>query len=262
MGTLSHWKIAKVFEAAYIYSLDAGAMGYTALDRQQHGLIFLGSVFEYDPTLWAIPAGTQFPFTVTVELDTVGTSSQTFSCRLINKLDSRILATQRTKSVYFSLEKRRPVPIPDHYRERYRSLAGQNVAPLVFSQTVPQVPESAFQYCMVVRHSDLDPILHTNSSSYVMFCCDAAQAAVEAEYLDLFRPDICLFPVQVKRATMEVVYLGESGIGDSLRVSLWQQDGQPSLVNYVISRDEGNRRSAIFYASMAYKVTPVKAHRL
>ncbi|KAK7492732.1 hypothetical protein BaRGS_00016037, partial [Batillaria attramentaria] len=57
-GTLSHWKIAKVFEAAYIYSLDAGAMGYTALDRQQHGLIFLGSVFEYDPTLWAIPAGT------------------------------------------------------------------------------------------------------------------------------------------------------------------------------------------------------------
>lgn len=255
--TVSHWKMTKIMEAGRLFGLRAGVVDYSTIVNDRFTTFELGAVYQCDDALWRIPLGTQFPYKISLELEDVGKTSVTLSSRLVNKLDNKTLVHHRGKIVYVDRKSHRPAPLPEWVLEKYKTVQSQNKRPLALPRTSPQAPENAYGYTVTVAASDTDFNGHTNQASYFRYCCDASQAAVKDGKLKEFGPDISRYPLQ----GITSVFPGESGLGDTLRVLLWQQDGRPEVVRYVIVREEG-QKPVIFHATMTYGLSPVTSSRL
>ena len=59
------------------------------------------------------------------------------------------------------------------------------------------MPADSHSYDVTVAASDTDINGHTNHTSYVRYCCDAAQVMVKAGTLQGFQVDIAKYPVLV-----------------------------------------------------------------
>ncbi|KAK7482360.1 hypothetical protein BaRGS_00026379, partial [Batillaria attramentaria] len=211
--TLSQWPLSRVFEATRFFGLTQGMMEFASLINRHTGYFVLGGLYHFDEALWKIPRPVDIPYKVSLEAQDMGKTSVTLYSRMVNKLDGKTLATASIKLVFVDRVTRRPLPLPEWMKEKYDSTI-KNRRPLPLPQKAPE-------------------------ASYVRYCCDAAQAAVRAGRLATFTPDIARYPLQ----TMEVVYSGESGIGDSLQVFSWQQNNQPGLLNFVITRQADNKNT-------------------
>ena len=57
------------------------------------------------------------------------------------------------------------------------------------------------------------------------------------------------------------MFMGESWMGDKLRVLLWQQEDSRATVRYVIRRSRNGQEDVIFHASMVFgKASALSSH--
>ncbi|XP_069134811.1 uncharacterized protein [Argopecten irradians] len=83
---------------------------------------------------------------------------------------------------------------------------------------IPEMPESIFDITVITRHSDLDTNQHVTTHRYIQFFTDCATEAAQRGFYKHFNDDICRYPLE----KYDVTLLGESKVGDMLRVCTWQ----------------------------------------
>ncbi|KAK7092327.1 uncharacterized protein [Littorina saxatilis] len=256
--TLQHWKISKVFESARYFGFSKGMLDLKKIMKPKFTMFVLGMGCTFHQDLWKIPRGMVFPYKVSLEVVDIGRTSVTVFSQLVNKLDGRELATSSCKVVYIDRETRRPVAWPDWMVNKYNQ-AIQHRSPVHLPKAVPEVSALAYSYQVRVGASDTDINGHTNQGSYVRYCCDAAQAALKAGVLTPFHRDINRYPLKEQ----EVLYVGESDMGDTLQVLLWQPPDRRDFIHFVIRQTgSGDQSSVIFYSNMTFGLSPIRYSKL
>ncbi|GFO31774.1 hypothetical protein PoB_005827900 [Plakobranchus ocellatus] len=250
-GGISPWKICRMFEAGRsIPFFQGNFLDFNQLVSRNFGFFVLGGDYYFDSCLWEVTRKYHFfPYKIRLELINVGQTSLTIRQVLVNKLDSKEIATFYGKLVYVDKLARRPTALPYWHREKFghlkKEMDGQAKI-MVDSKKV--VPEGAFQVETLVAASDTDHNGHTNQGSYVRFCLDAAETANKAGVLECVQGDICFYPI----LKMTVSYKGETYHGDRLITSVWPDDLSPPVLHFAIKR----QGKLVLTASITFKPRP------
>lgn len=249
-GTLEHWKVTKMFEAARVFCNITGMFDFRSNISQNFGYFVFGMHYKMSPQLWNVRCGMSFPHKISQELQDIGTTSITVFSRLINKITNQELAECSCKLVYVNRATHRPFPQPEATVSKFSALIKEK-KPLDLPKIAPEVPEAAFLYNVIVAPSNTDVNGHTNHSQCVCFCCDAAQMALRAGVVRGYENDISRYPL----LEMEMVYSGESNTEDHLQVFIWQKENQLDCLSFVIKRpqkSENGKDRVIFYCNMMF----------
>ncbi|XP_064626352.1 uncharacterized protein LOC135487023 isoform X2 [Lineus longissimus] len=157
----------------------------------------------------------------------VGTSSYNSLNKMYHQSSGKLLASSVSQLVLVSRQTRKPVALPEWWRELYKGMM-----PEVDSLQIKilETPGHTICYPLRVSWSDADGYRHTNMSVYIRFCMDAAATASLGGKYKNFSGDIANIPM--KRIVS--VYKGESRPGDDLIVKSWEQDGRDDTIHFQI----------------------------
>ena len=184
----------------------------------------------------------QRSFAVDVKLGYIGTSSLSSCCEFKDLTTGTVFAKNIIQIVAVGKKTRKPVPIPEWWRQKYGSYSQGDS----FRLKIPQMekPNGCFDYKVIVRWSDTDAYRHTNYLNYVNFCRDAASDAVDKGYLSVLEGDLLNYSLK----TMQMTYKAESLPSQELLVSVWEDEKNPYLLHFDISREE----KTIFQSSLEF----------
>jgi acyl-CoA thioesterase FadM len=159
----------------------------------------------------------------------VGTTSYSTLNSMYHQLSGRLLAASVSQLVLVSRETRKPVALPEWWRELYKGMMPE-VGSL--SVKILDMPENTINYPLKVAWSDADGYRHTNMAVYIRFCMDAgAMASLNGKYNN-FSGDLANIPM--KRIIS--VYKGESTPGEELTIKTWEQEGRDDTIHFHIFR--------------------------
>lgn len=127
---------------------------------------------------------------------------------------------------------RRPLPLPDWWKQKYAKSA-KSFHSLKFSKI--EKPETIPCYDYKVARSDLDGNNHANWSVYVKFSLDALYHFSKTGYLASM-PNFDSFCLQ----RMELLYSGESFDDDVLKVYAWEDNSVPFTVVVHIYKEDNH----------------------
>ena len=129
---------------------------------------------------------------------------------------------------------RRPMPIPHWWKSRYSSAVTDGDPLIVAAEDVPTTVATS-QYDMKVPWSEIDAYRHTNYTSYVRFCFDAAADAVNSGRYVTFDGDVLRYNV----ASVQLLYKSESRANDTLSIISWQSPDDSRELHFSIHKDNG-----------------------
>ena len=153
-----------------------------------------------------------------------------------------LLASGITTLVMVNRTTRRPLTLPPNLMQDFGHLVEKSPEPRV---EPADPPPSAFEYHMVVQHSDHDAYYHANHSAYVRFCMNAGTTASMAGFYKHLQGDLAKFKVK----TMSQIFLSESSAGDNLKVITWDDSQTAGLVHFQVMKDD----SPIYYSAIQFE---------
>jgi acyl-CoA thioesterase FadM len=99
-----------------------------------------------------------------------------------------------------------------------------------------KIPDKKFTSRVRVRHDDLDILFHTGMSLYAVFALECGTQAAESDFYSRIRGDLAFYPQRSVRS----LFMRESRAGDDLDVSTWEDEGDPMILHFVITKDGEN----------------------
>ena len=169
------------------------------------------------------------PLDVKVQGGFIGKTSLN-SLATVFTIDSVELLSNVNQVVSVDKLSRRPLPLPDWWKQAYAESAKQ-FKPLKINKT--EKPDKLPFYDYKVARSDLDGNNHANWSVYVKFALDAMYHFSKTGHLTSFSnfDDLCL-------QQMEVMYSGESFDDDILHVYAWEDNSSPfTIISHIYKGD-------------------------
>ena len=155
------------------------------------------------------------PLDVVVQGGFIGNCSLNTITTVVTK-SSKKLMRNITQVVSIDKTSRRPLPLPDWWKNKYAESAKPH-KPLKFS-TIEKPKNVPFINYRVVR-SDLDSNNHANWSVYVKYSLDAMYHFSKTGYLASFS-DFDSFSL----SRMDLMYSGESFDDNELQVNAWEEN--------------------------------------
>lgn len=243
-GRWSPWNISNFMDGAEFFGRKTGNfMDYKTLGTENMMNARILQTMTINPTVYTYNFLEKAQLKITMNLEKIGITSVIIRSKLTDVLSGTILADRYIKIVRISEKTRKPVKYPDWFQQKYSYLKETLVTQdLMFKSDIPKAPVGCFIYRTIVRYSDLDYNAHTNQSVYVKMCLDCATAASCKGLLVSFNRDISLYPL----VYFNVRYLGETFTGDELKVGIWQEDSDPSILKFIISKKERQVNYTIF----------------
>jgi acyl-CoA thioesterase FadM len=133
-----------------------------------------------------------------------------------------------------SKQTRKPMPIPDWWKEKYGSSAVGNERLVIQAEQIPSDPAvNLARYEMKIPWNEMDGYGHTNYLSYIKFCFDAAADAVAKNAYSAFSGDILRYNVK----TIQLLFKAESRPNDMLEVVSWQSPTNPYQLHFTIQKE-------------------------
>lgn len=236
LGRWSPWNLSNFIDGAEFFGRKTGNfMDYKTVVTENMMYARILQTMTINPMVYTYNFLKKAQFKITTNLEKIGNTSVIIRSKLIDVLSGIILADRYIKIVQISAKTRKPVKYPEWFEHKYSYLKETPVPQyLMFKSETPEAPAGCFIYKTIVRYSDLDYNAHTNQSVYVKMCLDCATAASCKGLLVSFNRDISLYPL----VYFNVRYLGETFTGDELKVCLWQDDSDPSILKFIICRNE------------------------
>ncbi|CAH1794778.1 unnamed protein product [Owenia fusiformis] len=251
LGNPSLWRVQNLLTMARIVAYHDGKCGsdgntFLEYDKMTSDrMTFMASSeIELSEKFYEIRNQEQFPIKIAVHLGYIGKSSVLSVAEMTNGITGEFLGKGGNQVVSVSRETRKPTALPDWWRDKYKHLVVENKALIV--QRLEK-PDKVHKYDTKVSWSDTDRYRHTNQATYTRFCIDAATDASIKGYFSKLTGDIRQYHVK----TYDVLYIGESLAGDHITVETWENDENPSLIHFQISKDE----KALFQSSIEFHST-------
>ncbi|CAL1536199.1 unnamed protein product [Lymnaea stagnalis] len=192
----------------------------------------------------------KWPLDVEFILGFVGNSSMAGVTNFYNVGEtSEPLWTQINQLVSIDKVTRKPTPLPDWFKDKYKGKGCMDQGLIIKPFNRPSL---TYSMPVVVRWSDTDNYNHTNFASYVHWAINAIHAAIREEEkakglkstvsadqlpssaLNGINKDI----VSNGLKDVQICYLNESLEGQALNVHVWQQDNLEHKVFTSIERGE------------------------
>ena len=180
------------------------------------------------------------PMTVVERPGHAGVTSCSFFIEFRDATSGSLYARIQRQIVTIDAVTRKPLPVQRGHRGF--DDGSYSAKPIFVPQFTP-TPD-ATTYVFKLCHSDSDDLGHTNGSTYIRLCCDAAANACNAGKLKNFSGDF--FHYDVSSALIR--YLGESFPGDELEVTVWEDHVELDCLYFHIS----NLKKLIFVAKFNY----------
>ncbi|XP_063421065.1 uncharacterized protein LOC134706238 [Mytilus trossulus] len=248
-GRWSPWNLSNFIDGAEFLGRKTGHfMDYKTIKTENTMYARILQTMTINPMVYTYNFLKKAQLKITTNLEKVGNTSVIIRSKLSDVLSETILADRYIKVVQISAKTRKPVKYPEWFEQKYSYLKETPVPQyLMFKSEIPEAPAGCFIYKTIVRYSDLDYNAHTNQSVYVKMCLDCATAASCKGLLVSFNRDISLYPL----VYFDVRYLGETFTGDELKVCLWQEDSDPSILKFIICRNE---RKKVNYTTFRFNL--------
>ncbi|XP_033733249.1 uncharacterized protein LOC117322442 [Pecten maximus] len=150
----------------------------------------------------------------------IGKSSYSMLTSMTNVETKEKLGEFFLKLVIVDRTTRKSTPLPKTFVENFRNI------PFLYSNApypipvIPEMPDTIFAMTFTARHSDMDQNYHVTTNRYVQSFTDCATEAANDGFYKHFNDDMCRYPVE----KFDVTLLGESKVGDKLRVCTWQDE--------------------------------------
>ncbi|XP_005099554.1 uncharacterized protein LOC101846505 [Aplysia californica] len=219
----------------------------------------------------------KWPLQARLCLGRVGTSSVSVCVELLSPETGQLLLSHVKQLVTVDKVSRKPVPLPEPFRDKYRH---EGVLQKPFSLERFAKPGNTFIYQLKVAWSDTDWYQHTNYASYARFATNALHQALVSGATQLPREksssesntrtsfsstgrstgtssDISGSPspqsnelsssvfqgisedvVKNGLKTFRIVYFQECKEGETIDVHLWQQAGEMNVVRCHVNRGD------------------------
>lgn len=243
IGHISLWALARLFEAGRVMAFKKSSiLSYNVL-RKDYVQAMITGRYAISRELSKQSSGLNFGVKLNIFLAIVdiGRSSVHMYSEIKDAETGVRLGWVLAKMVYIdpAIRKAKPLPVwlATKYGEEVKKNAlsvtkviGAGLMPLKASDLI--LPADMFKYEIAVAPSDTDSNGHTNNSSYIRFCMDAATMAVREGALKGFYKDMVLYHVK----TVTVFYAHETHTGDELVVYLWKEPGDHLEVCFVLTR--------------------------
>ncbi|OWF35684.1 uncharacterized protein LOC110442627 [Mizuhopecten yessoensis] len=155
---------------------------------------------------------------MSTDIHEFGTSSFSLKSSMSNRETKEKLGDFFIKLVTVNMKTRKSCPLPKWYVEKFRDVPGFNTNPPYPKPKIPEMPEVIYHVTVTARFSDMDGNNHVTTHRYMQFFTDCATEAANCGFYKHFTNDMCWYPVE----TFDVTLLGESKVGDKLRVCTWQ----------------------------------------
>ncbi|KAK2161810.1 hypothetical protein LSH36_109g02014 [Paralvinella palmiformis] len=204
-------------------------------------MVMLGQIFTIQPHVYK-----KFVLDYPMELENrlIAVSKSTFVRKISLseiKTGSEVVSVLQ-KLVHMDMATKKSCKLPQKVLDLLMDVKGTDVQD-VFQNIVPQQPtEKAFTCTQMVKHSDMDFLMHTNQGTYMRFAFDCAAEAASQNGFQVIKEDICRYQV-VKANTL---HMSETFAGDKLIVKVWDDDVDPYRLHCAIFKNKTN----VFYVSM------------
>lgn len=170
----------------------------------------------------------------------LGKTSYSSYLDFVDPTDGATLLRCQNQSAYIDGHTRKLAPLPDVCKDLLRELVDPEAEPVYYEDRKLRGP--IFTASQTVQHSDTDNLYHTNHTSYIKFCMNAAAEASQQDKLSDFQGDFFSYPL----SDMTMRYHNETRPGDHLQVSLWQD--HPLAMHFKIMKDT----VSVFSASCSF----------
>jgi acyl-CoA thioesterase FadM len=226
----------------------------SGVDVSRLTLFFVGRMWNFSRRLYQ-QAAVDYPMSVRCVISRVGGSSYDTQLKYFegdgadadagNGPVPDPLATVVYRVVNVDPEAFKPMPLPKYFVDALTA----NFAPggLQFPMlSPPAVAEESktFRCRIQVRYDDMDMLFHTNHAAYLSFALECATQAAKAGFYSKIRQDLAFYEA---RGTTSV-HLGQSRAGDELEVASWEDQDNPLLLHFLISKDD----QVIYYTKVEY----------
>ncbi len=184
-------------------------------------------------------AALDLPMDLVTKSGHAGTSSCSLILHLVNVDNDEILVSSQRQLVMINKVTRKAMPLPDDFRQVFKASITTSL-----NVSVVPTPKDAFCSTTKVVHSDIDYLQHSNQSSYIHFCFDAAAEATANNQLMHFKGD--MFGYKMDR--MEILHQGETFVGDILDIFVWEDMNLPDTLYFQIMQGD----TPVFYSKTVF----------
>lgn len=229
LGLLSLPKVVKHFETTrYRHLSDYGFDKYGL-----HTFFVLQNQVEISTELYKTP-GLTVKFKNISELLYIGNSTISFRTILMNETSGVVLAIQSYDFVHVNTDTRKAEPFPPYFKQHVNNILSGCPIQSPSRLTLPVVDRKNCYCCkLVVKNIDTDENEHTTQSLYVEYAFESAAQAIASGYYKKLQGDIYGYCAKNAR----FVHMGESTAGDELLVVTWEDQSNPLLIYFVITKD-------------------------
>ncbi|ESO83559.1 hypothetical protein LOTGIDRAFT_169253 [Lottia gigantea] len=154
------------------------------------------------------------PLTLTKKLLYAGNSSVNLLTQVLHPDLTEPLVECQVQTILVSRETRKPVQLPDWWREKYQKYSQKEAA--LNWRLNQKRPNNLTSYSLTIQPSDCDPYFHVNWSNYLKFCCDGLLGSnLKSSGLTVLKQP------QIKIANF--TFLKECNAGEQLSVIFWTE---------------------------------------
>ena len=182
------------------------------------------------------------------EVSDIDKRSMIISSVLIDKDDGIVLATMRKKCVFYSLETRTIVNIP----EKYKGVKDESLRLSLIYEIPEFIPKDAFSFDYRIMMSDTDYNSHVGHVTYVRLFSDVASLACKADKFSTLKEDICFYETE----KLMILYARETFVNDLVRICVWEDSGSPWTVRCAMYCKD----KPICYAHANFKLYHIEAN--
>jgi len=167
------------------------------------------------------------------KLASIGNSSFSLHVTMINEDSGQVMAANFRELVHISAETRKPEPLTPVLRQKATKILHDFHLQAPPRFLLPSVDRENCYCCKItVLNIDMDIYYHTTQLKYVDYAFECAARATESGYYKRLKGDI--FEYCVKRSSF--AHIGESHAGDELLVMTWEDQLNPLLLYFVVTK--------------------------
>ena len=210
-------------------------MKQSSIPRKGAVLVMLGQSFKVQPHL-STNFALDFPMELESKLVTISRSSVVKRVTLTEIRTGSVVVSVLQKLVHMDLATKKSCELSSKILalcSNVRSADDHDIFKVIVS---PEPASNAFSSTQMVKHSDMDYLMHTNQGTYMKFAFDCFAEAAAKNAFSFIKDDICRY----KALAANTLHMSETFAGDILDVKVWDDDADPFILNCAIFKNKVN----------------------
>lgn len=169
------------------------------------------------------------------KLARIGNSSFSFHTSVINENSRQVIAVMVLELVNVNVKSGKPEPLNPVFRQKANRILDGFQLKANPRLLLPSVNRENCYCCKItVSNLDMDMNYHTTQLKYVDYALECAARATESGHYKKLKGDICDYCV--KKSSF--VHVAESRADDELLVMTWEDQLNPMLLYFVVTKEE------------------------